>query len=174
MPENEVKKIKRTEFATFLNVGSKEVPVWARIGKGVTGQTVAYNPNVSSEQYVDEESATNSVESYSPNIPTPQTAFVGDKVFDYVDNLRRTRAIGSKAETEVLMVYFYCKKEVEDGASKKIVYEAEKNRCCIPIDDFGGDAGNPVVLNYTINLNGDPVLGTVEKTDEGMIFNKVA
>lgn len=166
----EVVKVKRTEFATFLNVGTKELPVWARIGKGVTGQTVAYNPNVSDEQYIDEESGTSNIESYKPNIPTPHTAYRGDKVFNYVDNLRKHRATNSEAESELLMVYFYDKTTTGEGAEAKTTYAAEKNNCVVQIDDFGGDAGNPVVLNYTINLNGDPTLGTVEKETDGITF----
>lgn len=167
MPENvEVKKVKRTEFATFLNVGTKSVPVWARMGKGITGQTVAYNPNVTEEQYIHEESGTSSVESYKVNVPTPQTAYKGDKVFDFVDNIRRQRLVGAEAETEILFVYLY-EKTVADT---KTTYAAEKNSCAIQIDDFGGDAGNPVVLNYTVNLNGDPVLGAVEMTTDGLSF----
>ena len=168
MPENEVRKVKRTEFATFLNVGTKALPEWARIGKGVTGQTVAYNPNVSEEQYIHEESGTSAIESYKVNVPTPQTAFVGDPVFDYVDGIRKHRKTGADAETEIMFVYVYDKTITEEPP--KTTYAAEKNSCAIQIDDFGGDAGNPVVLNYTINLNGDPILGQAEMTDEGIAF----
>lgn len=174
MPENEVKKVKRTEFATFLNVGTKALPVWARMGKGITGQTIAYNPNVSDEQYINEESGTKNIESYNPNVPTPQTAYKGDKVFDFVDNIRRKRLVGSDAETEILFVYLYEKTVTGEGNTAKTTYAAEKNNCAIQIDDFGGDAGNPVVLNYTVNLNGDPVLGDVEMAADGLQFEKAA
>lgn len=157
----EIKKIKRTEFATFLNVGTKSTPEWARVGKGVTGQTVAYNPTVTEEQYIDEESGTSSIEAYKVNVPTPQTAYKGDAVFDYVDNIRRRRLVNADAETEILFVYLYEKTVEGSEPSQTIKYAAEKNNCAIQIDDFGGDAGNPVVLNYTINLNGDPTLGNV-------------
>lgn len=172
MSENnvEVKKVKRTEFATFLNVGTKTVPVWARMGKGITGQTVAYNPNVTEEQYINEESGTSSIESYKVNVPTPQTAYKGDKVFDFVDNIRRKRLVGAEAETEILFVYLYEKTVTGEGQTAKTTYAAEKNSCAIQIDDFGGDAGNPVVLNYTVNLNGDPILGDAEMTNDGLSF----
>lgn len=170
MPDSEVKKIKRTEFAAFLNVGTKTLPVLTRMGRGITGQTVAYNPNVSEEQYIDEESGTSAIESYKVNVPTPQTAYKGDPVFDYIDNIRRKRLTGSDAETEIVFVYLYDKTITEEGNTVKTTYAAEKNNCAIQIDDFGGDAGNPVVLNYTVNLNGDPTLGKVEMTDDGLTF----
>lgn len=168
--EKEVRKVKRPEFATFLNVGTKALPVWERMGKGITGQTMAYNPVVSDEQYIDEESGYTSVDGYKPNIPTPQTAFKGNEVFDYVDKLRRKRATGVEVETEVLLVYIYNKTEVpgEGSTPAKIAYDAEKNKAVIQIDDFGGETS--VVLNYTIGLNGDPVIGRAEIVDGAVTF----
>lgn len=168
MPEQvEIMKVKRKEFAAFLNVGTKALPVWARMGKGITGQTVAYNPVTSEEQYIDEDSGYTAVDGYKPNIPTPQTAFKGDKVFDYVDNLRKKRAVGSEAETEILLVYMYDKK-VSSSEPAKTTYAAEKNACVIQIDDFGGETS--VMINYTIGLNGDPVEGNAEVADGAVTF----
>ena len=159
-----IKKVKRSEFATFLNTTpGGEVETYSRMGKGITSQTVAYNPVTNSETYIDEDSATTNVESYGVNIATPQTCYVGEPVFDYVDGLRKKRAVGSDCETEILMVNIYDKKE--DG-----VYTAEKNNCVIQIDDFGGDGGNSLVINYTVNLNGDPVIGTATIVDGKITF----
>lgn len=153
-------KVKRSQIATFLNTGTGQSPVWSLIGTGVTGQTIGYNPQATTEQYIHEDSATTSVDSYQVNIPTPQTAYAGDPVFDYVDDLRQRRAIGADAETDVLIVYLYTQSP----------YKAEKCRATIQIDDFGGEGGAPVVLNYTINLNGDPELGTAVVTDGKPVF----
>lgn len=148
-------KVKRSEFATFLNTApSASSPVWSRFGKGVTGQSVSYNPTVNSEQYIDEDNATSSVDAYAPVINTPQTAYKNDAVFEFVDNLRRTRAIGDDAVTDVLMVYIYAKGE--DGS-----YPAEKQSASISITDFGGEAGNPLNITYDIGFVGDPVQGNV-------------
>ncbi len=147
-------KVKRHEFASFLNTGTKDEPVWSRMGKGITSQTIAYNPATTTETYIDEESATTSLDSYAVSIATPQTAYAGEPVFDFVDNLRQMRATGSDCEAELLLVYLY--DSTEDGK-----YKAERNNVIVQIDDFGGDGGASVVINYTLNLNGDPVLGTV-------------
>ena len=151
-----VTKVKRSQFATFLYTTPKgETPTYSRFGKGVTSQSVAYNPTVTSEQYIDEDNATSSVDGYAPTINTPQTAYSGNPVFDFVDGLRKARAIGNDALTDILMVYLYDKKE--DG-----VYTAEKQGVSISITDFGGDAGNPLNITYDIGFVGDPVLGTVQ------------
>ena len=137
------------------------------MGKGITSQTVAYNPVTTSETYIDEDSATTNVDSYGVNIATPQTCYVGEPVFDYVDGLRKKRAVGSDCETDIIMVYIYDKKS--DG-----VYVAEKNKCVVQIDDFGGDGGQSTVINYTINLNGDPVIGTATIVDGKVTFTEDA
>ncbi len=161
-------KVKRSEFATFLNTTpSASSPTWSRFGKGVTSQSVAYNPTVNSEQYIDEDNATSSVDAYAPTINTPQTAYHGNPVFVYVDGLRRKRAIGDDALTEVLLVYIYDKNS--DGS-----YPAEKQPASISITDFGGDAGNPLNITYDIGFVGDPVKGTVSISNGVVVFKSEA
>nr|DAW68334.1 MAG TPA: hypothetical protein [Caudoviricetes sp.] len=147
-------KIKRSKLAMFLDTsGGEETAAYALIGDGVTEQTIAYNPTTSEEIYIHQDTGTTDVESYRPNIPTPMTAIKGDEVFDYVDGLRRARAIGSAARTKVCIVYLY---ETETTGA----YPAEESVCSIQIDDFGGAGGETATLNFTINLIGDPVQGT--------------
>ena len=160
-------KVKRSRFASFLNTGTKETPIWSRIGKGVATQTINYNGTTSEEFRIDEDSADNDVESYAPTMDTPQTAYAGNPVFDYVDNLRIKRAIGTDAVSEVLLVYMY-KPEGETGN----VFVSERNDCSLLIGDFGGDGGNSNVLNYTINLKGDPKHGVVTITDKKPVFTE--
>ena len=61
-----MEKIKRSLFATFINTtpGGGEA-TWAKMGKGITAQNLSYNPNVTTEQYIDEDNATSSVDSYT-------------------------------------------------------------------------------------------------------------
>lgn len=151
-------KVKRSKLAIFLDTsGGEETAEWALIGNGVTEQTIAYNPQTSDEVYIHQDSGTTDVESYKPNIPTPMTAIKGDPVFDYVDGLRKTRAIGADARTKICIVYLY---ETETTGA----YPAEQNECSIQIDDFGGAGGESATINFTINLIGDAVVGTFNPT----------
>lgn len=158
------KKVKRTEFATFLNVGTAATPKYVRMGKGITGQTLAYNPKTTDFQFIDEENGSSELDSYAPTLPTPQNAYVGDEVFDFVDKLRRDRATGDDAKTDVLLVYVYEK----DGTD----YVAEKNDVVVVINDFGGEAGAPVVINYDLKFAGDPVMGTATITNKEATFTE--
>lgn len=151
-------KVKRSKLAIFLDTsGGEETAEWALIGNGVTEQTITYNPTTSDEVYIHQDSGTVDVESYKPNIPTPMTAIKGDPVFDYVEGLRKTRAIGADARTKICIVYLY---ETETTGA----YPAEQNDCSIQIDDFGGAGGESAKINFTINLIGDAVVGTFNPT----------
>lgn len=160
-----MEKIKRSLFATFINTtpGDGEA-TWAKMGKGITSQSVSYNPKVTTEQYIDEDNATSSVDSYAPSLDGTQTCYKGDPVFTYIDGLRQDRAVGAELETEVLFVYLY------DGAEN--AYKAEKNKCVIQIGEFGGEGGGNVQLTYTIGLNGDPEKGTATVADAKVTFTK--
>lgn len=152
------KKAKRSTFQAFLNTSPGETTeTWSRMGKGITGQTVQYNPQVTTEQYIDEDAPTTDVDSYQPTIQTPQTVHVGEPCFEFVDALRKKRASLADARTEILLVDAY------SGSSGS--YRAEKNVCSIQIDDFGGDAGKPLSITYTVNLIGNPVEGTFSTTN---------
>lgn len=163
-----VKKIKRSEFASFLNITPGTAATYARMGKGITSQSISYNPTTTSETYIHEDAATASVDGYAPSINTPQTAYAGEPVFDFVDGLRRKRAVGADAETDIVLVYIYAPGE---GSGS---YAAEKCRCTISIEEFGGDGGASASITYTISLNGDPVLGTATITSGAMTFAPVA
>ena len=158
-----MEKIKRSLFATFINTApGSESPVWAKMGKGITSQKISYNPNVTTEQYIDEDNAYSSVDSYAPSLDGQQTCYKGEPVFEYIESLRQARAVGADLETEVLFVYLY------DGDGN--AFKAEKNACVIQLGDYGGDGGGSVQLTYTIGLNGDPVKGTATIENSSVSF----
>ena len=157
-----MEKIKRSLFATFLNTGDGTNETWSRMGKGITSQSISYNPNVTTEQYIDEDNATSSVDSYAPSLDGTQTCYKGDPVFEYIDGLRQRRAVGTDLETDVLFVYMYSGTE---GA-----YKAEKNKCVIQLGEYGGDGGGNVTMTYTIGLNGGPTIGTATVTSGAVTF----
>ena len=158
-----MEKIKRSLFATFINTTpGKGEATWSKMGKGITAQTVSYNPNVTTEQYIDEDNAYSSVDSYAPSFDGEQTCYKGEPVFEYIDGLRKNRAVGADLETEVLFVYLY------DGDGNS--YKAEKNACVVQLGEFGGEGGGSVQLTYTIGLNGDPVQGSATIADATVTF----
>lgn len=145
-------KVKRSLVQHWLNTGTLLSPVWSQIGEGVTTGKITYNPKTADETYIHEDSATITMESYAPNMPIEATAIEGDAIFEFVDNIRKTRAVLSAAETEVVNVWAY--KTPAGG-----YYRAEKQSVSIQIDDFGGEGGAATKINFTLNYIGDPVVG---------------
>lgn len=147
--------IKRSAFATFLDDNPGGAANYVMIGDGVTTATINYNPQTLEETYINQDSGTTEVQSYRPNLPIEATAKNGDDVFEFIDNLRKTRAVLDAAKTTIVNVWLY---ETPTGDS----YPAEQQEVSIQIDSFGGDGGQASKINYTINFLGDPVAGNFD------------
>jgi hypothetical protein len=147
-------KVKRSEFALFLDTTpAVTAATWSRVGSGVTTGTVNYNPEVITETYIHEDTATTTLERYAPNVPVEAQCINTDAIFEFIDGLRRTRAVGTAAETDMLMVYLY---ETPTSTDK---YPAEMQPVTIQIDSFGGDGGTTNKINFTIGFRGDATTG---------------
>ena len=146
-------KIKRSQFQKFLDTTPSSTPTWSLIGDGVTTGTVNYNPEVTTEAYIHQDSATTTLERYAPTLPIEAQCVQGDAVFDFIDGLRQARAVGSDADTDMLMVYLY---ETPVSTDQ---YPAELQPVTIQIDSFGGDGATTNRINYTIGFRGDPTSG---------------
>ena len=147
--------VKRSEFKTFLNTGTTLVPIWSLVGDGVTSAKISYNPETTKEVFIHQNSGTTEIESYAPNMPIEAKAKDGDAVFDYVDAMRRRRAVLDDAKTEAVNVWLW-----DTPVSGE--YPAEKQQVSIQWEDFGGDGGKAAMGNFTINFIGDPILGTFD------------
>lgn len=149
---------KRSELAHFLDTTPKtETPTYARIGDGVSDLSIEYNAQTVTNQYISEDSATTDVTGYQPSSSVTQYANKGDAVYDYVNELRRSRAIGSDCITSLVNVDVYDEKAENS-------YWAEKQTVAISIDSYGGSAEDPLTIGYTISYRGDPEGGTFNPT----------
>jgi len=146
-------KIKRSSFKTFLNTRT----AWSLIGDGVSTAKIVMKPKTTEEQYIIEDSARTSIDSYAPSLPVEMTCKVGDAAFTYLDSLRYARAIGYSAETEICNVWAY---ETPSNG----YYPAERQNVVIAIEDFGEAGGISVKMNYTLAFVGDPVAGFFNPT----------
>lgn len=147
--------MKRSAFVTFINTkpgdGAAE---FAMIGDGVTELTVNYNPQSKTEQFINQDSADTSITGYQPSVPVTMQAKKGDSVFEFVNNLRKIRAIGEEAETEIVNVDAFEDKASDGG------YPAEKQKVSVQIDSFAGPATDPLSISFTLNYKGDAEQGT--------------
>ncbi|MBV5322618.1 MAG: hypothetical protein JZU60_02135 [Ilumatobacteraceae bacterium] len=159
-----VVKIKRSEVKSFLNTTPSTTATYSLIGDGVTTGKINMNPKTTEETYIHEDSASISIDSYAPVMPIESTAKNGDPVFEYVDGLRKARAVLDDAETDVVNVWLYETATLNE-------YPAEKQPVSIQIDDFGGDGGVAAKINYTLNYIGPSVLGTFNPTTKVFTAN---
>ena len=146
-------KIKRSEIQTFIDTTPTTTATYSLIGDGVPSGKIAYNPKTESVTYIHQDNASVSVEGYAPTMAVEQVAIAGDAIYEYIDELRKARAVLDDAETTIVNVWMY-----ESGGPT--AYPAEQQSVCIAIDDFGGDGGVAAKLNYTIYYIGDPIPGT--------------
>lgn len=145
-------KIKRSNFKTFMDVNPSGTASYQLIGDGHKTGLINYNPKDTEEQYINQDTASVSLDGYAPTMPLEMTALEGDAIFELVDSLRKARSIGADAQTTIVHVWYY------EGAVSG-TYPAEQQSVILEVDTFGGDAGNPVQLNYTLKYNGDHTVG---------------
>ena len=148
-------KVTRDQIRTFINVTPGETKSWQILGTGITDFSIDFNPQNTTEKWIINKNATTTLEGYQMSGSVTQKCYKGDAVFDYINELRRKASVGGDNETELLMVDIY---DAEGSA-----YKATQHGCTISINSYGG--GEDAVIEYTIALNGDPVVGTVTIAD---------
>lgn len=149
--------MKRSLYATFMNVGTSQSPSYARMGKGISEMDESYNAEEESTQYIHEDSPTNEVESYNPSFDVTQKCYEDEPIFEFIDAKRKALATNEDAKTDCLKVYLYNK--LADN-----VYEAAKINTTIVISSF-----NAKEISYAVKQNGDQKTGYVTIESGGTI-----
>lgn len=146
---------KRSQLAHFMNVGTSESPDYRRMGEGITTGAINYNANTTQETYIHQDSGVTLVDSYAPTLPIEQKVSPGDDVYDFVEALRKIRAVSPDNRTDIVNVTLF---DTPSGGE----YPAEKQTVEIQFETFGGEGGVSLPFNYTLNYIGDPVIGTFD------------
>lgn len=169
MPDTEVekmRKIDRTEWVEFLNTTPKATTEkWSIIGVGMPSKSTDYNAEVTEEKWIINKNKTKTIDSYGLSSGVEQTAYKGDPVFDFVDDIRYRLKTGVDAETTLLEIDKYSVTS-EETAPK---YRARLWKVAIEISSNGGDTAK---VNYNIHYVGDPTFGTVTFTNGVPTFTK--
>ncbi len=156
-------KAKRSEFYTFLNIGTAETPDWVREGKFAGELTAQMNPQTSTNQDVTQDTAETDITGYQPSIGLSKSVSKTDPTYAFINDIRRKRKILSDAYSQILNVDVFDKNE--DGS-----YPAELQDVSIQVDTFGGSAADPLTIAYTYNYRGDPITGTAVITNGKPVF----
>lgn len=145
-------KAKRSQYYTFLNIGTAETPNWAREGKFAGELTAQMNPQTTTTQDVTQDTADTDITGYQPSMGLSKSVSKTDPTFEFINDIRRKRKILSDAYSQILNVDVF--NENDDKS-----YPAELQDVSIQIDSFGGPASDPLTIAYTYNYRGDPVTG---------------
>ncbi len=139
----------------FLNTDpGKEVEKWGLVGNGMTSGSYSYEASETSETYIIHDNATTTIDSYAVSLDGEMKCIFGDPIYDFINDLRLKLATGTDAETTVLLVDKYM-------VTEETKFKAQKFDCSISISSYGGDGGATPTIGFKINVNGDPINGTV-------------
>ncbi len=145
VPEN-IEKIKRSQFLTYLNTGTSANPTWSILGVGITEYGIDYNPQVDTEKWIIEDNARNDHSSNQKQSSVTQKCYKGDAVFEFINGARDQ--LNFKAQ--IL--------DIDRWNGTGTTYPAKKNDVMITINSYMGENAE---IEYTIYYDGDAVDGSV-------------
>lgn len=146
--------ISRMEWASYMNIGTEDVPVWSRIGEGFTDLKETKKAIEYGRQYVNEKSERRDVVGYAPTISYSCDMHSGDPVIERIARVHDLELVGTDAQVEVLSVNLY--EKAEDGKCK-----AYKRRWSI-IPDEKGEGVEALILTGAFAGAGDIVQGVFD------------
>jgi hypothetical protein len=147
----------RDEFATFIDVGTSPTKDYVLLGEGISSAQIDYNPQTTTETYINQRSGTTTVDSYQPVMSVDAKHIETDEALDFLDTLRKTRPVGDDAKKHIVNVWLYETPVLGE-------YPAEEQEVNIQFDSFGGAGGAKNAMSCKLNYVGDPVQGTFNPT----------
>lgn len=123
------------------------------LGEGIESLNEEFNPEEETYQWINQESGTTELKSYTPSIEVERQNVDQDdtELTDWIDNLVDTLPTGKAAVTSYLRV-----RVKGDGPE----YAAVRQACTVMVNSTGGDAGGNVTDSITLGGRGDAVAGT--------------
>lgn len=98
-------KLKKHQTIPFINTAAAEGPEsWARIGKS-TIFALALNPNVVTNDYIEDEMPTDEITYYKPSLPQELQTIKGDPAFDFMYDMMFNLPTGEDVKKDVLLVF---------------------------------------------------------------------
>lgn len=154
----------RHTLATYVDTtNGGSTPDYALIGTGVESLTYEFGPEDEQKFYINQESATTILKSYSPSFSAQFAAIESDDAIDWAEDAIIHQYTGTSARTSVVTVMLWR----ESGSG----YEAIERKYTFEPSSAGGDAGD---LEYQIDFSsaGDPVYGvaTIDSTTGALTF----
>ena len=157
---------KRSLLRIYLKTGSTgTISDWSLIGDGFTTNTISYEPDSEDLQYINQDTASTTLKRYKPTMNlegviemtesgTTSKTYTLNPVFNYINELRRSRSISN--ETEILIVELYTG-TLDTINNVWANCKSQRQKVNVQVEEFGGDAGETITYSATVNFNGDPI-----------------
>ena len=149
VPDN-IEKVKRSQFLTFLDTTPNSTATWKVLGIGITDYGIAFNPQVDTEKWIIEDNARTDHSSNQKQGSVTQKCYKGDAVFEFINSGRDQL----NYKSHVL--------DVDRWNGNGSNYPAKMNDVIITVTNYMGENAE---IEYDIYYDGDAVEGTVTITD---------
>ena len=159
MPETKLSKPMAYQTAVYLDTTpSGEGRKYERFGKGFTGLNKSQNPQVETEQYIDDINATSNITALQSQMSYTGSRVVGDPVNDFIAAIEDK--VGDDCVSTIVKVNLWEKSGVGVPGTQ---YKAKLYNVSVAAASTGDLAGGKSqTLSGTIYINGDPVEGTFD------------
>lgn len=97
-------KLRKHQYIPFINTGTVDSPVWARIDKS-TIFSLNPNPQTTTQDYIAYETPVEEIETYQPELPQEIALYEGNPVYDFVFDKFFNLPVGSEAKVPVLLCF---------------------------------------------------------------------
>lgn len=148
-------RLKKHKFIPYINAGTHEAPVWARIGKS-TIFDLTLNANIVTSDFIEDEMPTDDVTYYKPTLPQELQTNAGDASFDYIYSMFKTRPTGEDIKKEVLICFAGATSPVDawltnssvilkdlNSVDEKILFDLNINKITDGTVTFNEETGAP-------------------------------
>lgn len=151
--------VMRAQFASYMNTGTKDSPVYTLMGEGFTSLKEAKNPKEYSRQYVNESTERVDVVGYATQIDYSTDTYTNNPTIEKIKDISDNEKVGTDAQVEIVNVNLWN----DTGSEGKHAYEAfMRNYAIIP--DSKGDGVEALVYSGSFKAVGDIVKGTFDGT----------
>ena len=154
IPEN-IQKVNRSQFLTFLDTTPASTPTWAVLGVGITDYGISYNPQVETEKWIIEDNARTDHQSNQKQSSVSQKIYKNDPCFEFVQAGRDVL----NYKTHIL--------DIDTWNGNGGTYPAKMSDGVIAITQFMNE---DAVIEYDMYYDGDAVEGTVTITNNVPVF----
>lgn len=137
-------RLKKHKTIPFLNTGTMDAPVWARIGRSTVFDLVL-NAVTEENDFIQDEMATTDITSYKPSLAQELQANKGDAAFDYLYDMFYELPTGENVKKNLLIVF-----DGNSGTDDAPVFKAWNTQATLTLDHFDSVA-EKIYFNFAIN-----------------------